>query len=318
MLETLKVRSVTQADKKYSVLISFPPPFNLILLFVAPFLMTSRDPEAMNQKLLMIAYFPILIISILTFIAGEVLMWPLVYAKMVFHKLTMVWVYSKSFRVSRADKFSNLIKYVIMGPFTTVGTSFVDTYYFIRHLVRQDLQKFKHKTRHFDIKKENMKLVEQLFNEKQEKIIDFKTFARKLRSDMGIEELIRDSIFPYSLTRVSQDPTAVPSLRKSLENMDRLGQASKPGGLQRYLHKHDEDRLAADLLEARRQKMVNKIKEYTVLKEILDHNCQMLGVSHDSLKSYVQEFEQLDSEVQQRITINKFKTIDCKLVHNAL
>ena len=55
---------------------------------------------------LRVAYIPVIISSTLIFVIGEMIMWPFVYVKMVFHKLTMVWVYSKSFRVSRADKFA--------------------------------------------------------------------------------------------------------------------------------------------------------------------------------------------------------------------
>lgn len=40
MVETLKVRSTTQADKKYSLLISVPIPFNFFLIFAAPVLLT--------------------------------------------------------------------------------------------------------------------------------------------------------------------------------------------------------------------------------------------------------------------------------------
>jgi hypothetical protein len=71
----------------------------------------------------------------LAFCIGEVLMWPFSYTKMVFHKLTMVWVYSKSFRVSRADKFAHFIYFVFFGPFITVGNSFVDLTFFIRHMI---------------------------------------------------------------------------------------------------------------------------------------------------------------------------------------
>lgn len=72
-------------------------------------------------------------------------MWPFVYTKMLFHKLTMVWVYSKSYRVSRADKFANFIAFVMHGPFTVIGNSLVDTYFFVNHLLLIDLQKIKHK-----------------------------------------------------------------------------------------------------------------------------------------------------------------------------
>ena len=44
MIETLRVRPATQADKTYSVLISMPPPFNILLFFLAPFVISSKNP----------------------------------------------------------------------------------------------------------------------------------------------------------------------------------------------------------------------------------------------------------------------------------
>ena len=49
MIETLRIRAITQADKKYSCLISFPPPFNFFLLFIGPILLTAKNPEKMNE-----------------------------------------------------------------------------------------------------------------------------------------------------------------------------------------------------------------------------------------------------------------------------
>lgn len=82
---------------------------------------------------------PVLLGSLLVFLIGEIIMWPFVYSKMVFHKLTMVWLYSKSFRVSRADKFMNFIFYTFTGVLLTPGNTIVDLYFFLRHLVRYDL-----------------------------------------------------------------------------------------------------------------------------------------------------------------------------------
>ena len=85
--------------------------------------------------MLYFAYFPVLLGTTAVFVIGEVAMWPFVYAKMVFHKLTMVWVYSKSFRVSRADKFAGFVYYCFFGPAITIGNSIVDLYFFWRHLL---------------------------------------------------------------------------------------------------------------------------------------------------------------------------------------
>ena len=82
---------------------------------------------------------PILGIVTILFLVCEVMMWPFVYVKMVFHKLTMTWVYSKSYRVSRADKFMNFIYYLFFGPFITIGSTFIDLYFFFKHMIRFDL-----------------------------------------------------------------------------------------------------------------------------------------------------------------------------------
>lgn len=218
MIETLKIRSVTQAEKSYSCLVSFPPPFNFLLFFTAPFLITSPTPEKVNEKLLFLAYLPILCFSVMTFVFGEMLMWPFVYTKMVFHKLTMVWVYSKSWRLSRADKFANFVGYCFFGPFTTVANTFVDTHFFVRHMVRLDLQKFKHKIDQPEIDKDNMKLLEALFYKKQEKILNYRYIAERLRSLMGIMPLIRQSLFPYSFKDLVQGPVDFNLARASIDS----------------------------------------------------------------------------------------------------
>lgn len=115
---------------------------------------------------------------------------------MVFHKLTMVWVYSKTYRVSRADKFMRFIFFFAFGPIITVGNTFVDTYFFLQHCMKIDIQKIKHKIRNHEVKKENMKLSRAYFHGTQEKILNFKDVSKKLREDMQILDQISDSLFP--------------------------------------------------------------------------------------------------------------------------
>lgn len=156
MIETLEIRSTSEADKKYSLLVSVPAPFNFFLFFAAPFLMTSKNPEQCNQKLLLIFYSPILLVAIVLFLILEVFMWPLTYTKMVFHKLTMVWVYSRNFRSSRADKFMNFVYFFFCGPFIVIGNTFIDLYFFVMHMIRFDLQKIKNKTKFTQLSKDNL------------------------------------------------------------------------------------------------------------------------------------------------------------------
>lgn len=202
----------------------------------------------------MIFYMPILVVVTCLFVIGELLMSPFVYVKMVFHKLTMTWVYSKSFRVSRADKFMNFIFYLFLGPLFVLGGSVVDTWFFIRHLVIQNVQKIKHKTRFNQVNKEALHVIETLFKEKQEKVLNFKEVSARVREDMGIMTLIRHSMFPKL-----QPPKSKKSAMDKEEIVNRLHQ--------------DHDSLQInEVMQEQRKQMILKIKEFASFKEIMDRN----------------------------------------------
>ena len=54
-----------------------------------------------------------------------------------------------------------------------------------------------------------------------------------------------------------------------------------------------------------------KIKQYSLFKEVMDRNSAMFGVSAETL-SYFDYSPEVHSSLYQ----NKFKTIDCKMIHN--
>jgi hypothetical protein len=74
------------------------------------------------------------------------LLLPFSYTKLYFHKLIMIYVYSKSYRVSRADKFVTWLVFVVIGIFLLTMNVVVDVWYFTRHMLMKDVQKVKHKT----------------------------------------------------------------------------------------------------------------------------------------------------------------------------
>jgi len=131
MLETLKVRPVTQADKEYSALVSIPVPLNVTLIVFAPILLTSKDPERVNKWILYFAYFPTLLFTTSLFLAYNIVLLPLAYVKLFFHKLVMIFVYSKSYRVSRADKFMNVIVFLLIGAIRLILNVISDQIVFI-------------------------------------------------------------------------------------------------------------------------------------------------------------------------------------------
>jgi hypothetical protein len=142
--------------------------------FAAPFLLTSKNPESMNEFLLLIGYAPILAVAVLIFIVYNMILLPFAYMKLFFHKLVMIMVYSKSFRVSRADKFMNFVVFIVIGPFVLMLNIILDTKIFVEHLLLKDLYKTKHKTSDQSISKDNLKLVAKYFKIRNEKMMPYK------------------------------------------------------------------------------------------------------------------------------------------------
>lgn len=60
---------------------------------------------------------------------------PVTYLKLFFHKMIMIMVYSKAYRVSRADKFMNFVVFIPFGPFILLANMIVDLKHFLSHLL---------------------------------------------------------------------------------------------------------------------------------------------------------------------------------------
>ena len=186
MLEKLKIRPVTVADKEFSVLISLPAPLNVILLFLAPFLFVSRNPETMNKALLWTAYLPILICSFTVFSVYNIALLPVTALKLFFHKMIMIFIYSKSVRMSRADKFMLWILFAVVGPFRLVSNVLLDMLTFLRHSTLQNLKKTKVKISKKNMTKKNLVDLSEYFQKRNERLIPFKQVSSEVRDQMAI------------------------------------------------------------------------------------------------------------------------------------
>jgi hypothetical protein len=174
MLETLRIRPQTEADRDYSALISIPPPLNVTLLFLAPFLMTSENPEKWNRAILWVAYLPVLIITTTVFFVYEVVLVPLTFLKVLFHKMIMIFIYSKSYRVTKADKFMLWIFFIIVGPFRLIANIITDTAAFLKHSTNQNIKKTKVSYSERPLSKKTLRMVNQYLKERAERMVPFK------------------------------------------------------------------------------------------------------------------------------------------------
>jgi hypothetical protein len=88
-LSTLSVREVSEADDKYSCIISAPFPMNILNFLLGAIVIILKSPGA-NVILLRIYYMPVAVFSFIAFIVYQYLMLPFCYIKMIGHKFALI------------------------------------------------------------------------------------------------------------------------------------------------------------------------------------------------------------------------------------
>ncbi len=258
MLETLRIRPQTQADRDYSALVSIPPPLNASLLFLAPFLMTSKNPEAWNRAILWVAYLPVLAATGSVFFVYEVALVPLTFLKVMFHKMIMIFIYSKSYRVTKADKFMLWIFFIMVGPFRLTANVATDTAAFLKHSTMQSLKKTKVSLKERPLSKTTLRVVSQYLSERAERMVPFKQLAQENRELLRIKEQLAQFLLPQ--------PTV---------NFLANGHATGPFTVESQLEQAGK-RLNPIFLQ---------IREYSTVKQILDGNAQMVVLNSSRVKA---------------------------------
>lgn len=90
-LNTLHVREVSEADDKYSAMVSAPFPLNILHFFTSPILINKRK-QSTNLVVLHIYYFPIALMSFVVFACYSLVIVPFCYVKIVGHKFALMVV----------------------------------------------------------------------------------------------------------------------------------------------------------------------------------------------------------------------------------
>ena len=140
-----------------------------------------------------------MLISTLVFFIYNILLLPICYVKLWWHKLIMIYVYSKSYRVSRADKFLTFIMFWPFGLPTLILNSIVDVYHFIKHLWMKDVLKTQHKTSFEKLKQNKIESLAQYFRDKNEKILPYKDIATDIRQRFKVFQTILRILQPLTL-----------------------------------------------------------------------------------------------------------------------
>lgn len=88
-LSTLSVREVSEADDKYSAIISAPFPLSALNFLFGALVLNMKSVNA-NIVLLKLYYLPVAIVAFISFIAYQYVMLPICYIKVVGHKFALM------------------------------------------------------------------------------------------------------------------------------------------------------------------------------------------------------------------------------------
>ena len=203
--------------------------------------------------ILWFAYLPILICVTTVFFVYNVALLPLCYVKIFFHKLVMIFVYSKSYRVSKADKFILMVIFLPVGPIRLTANVIVDTIAFVNHCLQTNLKKNKVSIRQKPFSKESINLLNKYIHERNERMMPFKQVASEARERMGVFQQIARLLQPWGLVNFIQGPTRTVNRGVNAdENFDEL---------------------------------FSQVREYQSLKLILEGNAEMVVFNKRRIKS---------------------------------
>lgn len=89
LLTALSVREVSEADGKYSAVISAPFPLSILNLVFGSIVLSAKSPD-FNLFVLHIYYFPVMIVLVAVFLAYQLAIIPFAYMKVAGHKWALV------------------------------------------------------------------------------------------------------------------------------------------------------------------------------------------------------------------------------------
>jgi len=141
LLTTLSVREVSEADGKYSAVISAPFPLSVLNLLFGTIVLAAKSPS-FNLFVLHIYYFPVMLALVATFMVYQVLILPIAYLKVAGHKWALVIKAPKGKGSSSSlDRAGQAMLFQVLGLVFMLFSVVTDSFWFVRHLYKMDLDK---------------------------------------------------------------------------------------------------------------------------------------------------------------------------------
>ena len=139
LLETLSVREASEADEKYSAAVSCPYPLSLLNLVIGTYVLSVKNPGH-NVLALHLYYLPTMLVTMVIFIAYQLVILPFAYAKIVIHKCALILKNPRGAGAkTTADRFGYALFFLVFGAPILLIDCLVDIFWCLRHLYNMDL-----------------------------------------------------------------------------------------------------------------------------------------------------------------------------------
>lgn len=134
LLETLSVREVSEADEKYSAVVSAPYPLNGLNLLLGVYVLSVKSPKV-NKFVLHFYFLPTMLVCLVLFVAYTIVILPLAYVKMVFHKFALVVRNPQGVGAkSKSDRLGYAVFFLVFGLLILSINCLFDIFWFLRHV----------------------------------------------------------------------------------------------------------------------------------------------------------------------------------------
>lgn len=148
LLATLSVREVSEADDKYSAVISAPFPLSTLNIVFGSMVLLAKSKPA-NKILLHFYFLPVFLVTFVLFTAYQIVLLPFCYVKMVGHKWAlMIKAPTGKGSMTTLDRAFQAVIFMVSGPLLLMLACFVDSFWFICHVYKTDLDKNEYVNEH--------------------------------------------------------------------------------------------------------------------------------------------------------------------------
>jgi hypothetical protein len=123
-------------------------------MFLGTYILSVKSPSH-NKVILHFYFLPTMLITLILFIAYQIVILPLVYVKVLGHKFALIINNPQGAGAkTQSDRFGYAIFFMVFGLFILAMDSIADIYWFLRHTYKTDLDmvtKQKRETRGYGI-----------------------------------------------------------------------------------------------------------------------------------------------------------------------